>query len=101
MKACSDIVCPHCRHGFIVLLEQTSSLRSSSRHDAHPDFIHVLQQIKWVLINAVSSGPFEFVLPVTAGKKTDAKCSCALCSQQIPNTVPHHHRLPNVNVEAL
>jgi hypothetical protein len=54
-------------------------------------FVEVLQQVHRILIDAISTGPFEFVLPVPAGEKSDPERIGTPCCKQVPNTVSDHY----------
>src|SRR5581483_7654710 len=47
-----------------------TSPHSSASCDSYANLIKVTQQVEWVLVNAVSTGSFQLILPVTAGQKT-------------------------------
>src|SRR5581483_5252458 len=68
-------------------------------HNSHAEFVEVVQQIKWIKVNAECSSPFELILAVASRQQPYPERSRALRSQQVPNAVPYDEGVPDIDFQ--
>ena len=59
---------------------------------SHPNLVYVAKQVRRILVNAVRTGAFQFVLAIASGQQADTEGMSTARSKQIPNAVSHNNR---------
>jgi hypothetical protein len=61
----------------------------------------MIQQISWVLVNAIGARSFQFFPTVATREQTYSQRSGSSGGKKIPNTIPHYKRLADLPAETL
>src|SRR5256885_7392139 len=69
--------------------------------DAPPDLVEVVQEVRRILIDAIRAGALELFLTIATRQESHAERAGAARREQVPHTVPDHHRLVDRYTQAL
>ncbi len=69
--------------------------------EPHTDFVKMTQEVSRVLVDAVGTGAFQFLLPVASRQEADSNRPCPAGGEHVPDAVPHHDAPVNRYVEML
>ena len=74
-------------------------LGARSAQASHANFVEVLQHVERILVDAIGSGAFQFVLAVSSGEKANSQRTRTPGSQQVPYTISYHNGIANVSTQ--